>query len=159
MANNRNGQYRKYRKNNNYNNNRKDNRFNDNRINDNRMNQPVFKGFDATQYKKPDILIKDLNGKVYKISGNFSSAFTAEIMQMQKRIKEITESDPIEKFPEIFDILKTWCLKLINLNVDGEKYNTDDVDKGFNDVYVLYNLVAYISDIMSREKINEHIGQ
>lgn len=157
MAYKKNGQYKKYRKNNNYN--RKDNRYNDNRINDNRTSQPVFNGFDATQYKKPDILIKDLNGKVYKISGNFSSAFTAEIMQMQKQIEEIKKSDPIEKFPEIFDILKTWCLKLINLNVDGEKYNTEDVDRGFNDVYVLYNLVAYIAEIMAKEKINEHSGQ
>lgn len=154
MAYRKNGQYKKYR--NEY---KRDNRYNDNRINDNRMSQPVFNGFDATQYKKPDILIKDLHGKVYKISGNFSSAFTAEIMQMQKRIEEIKKSDPIEKFPEIFDILKTWCLKLINLNVDGEKYNTDDVDKGFNDVYVLYNLVAYIAEIMAKEKINEYSGQ
>ena len=154
MAYKKNGQYRKYRTE--Y---KKDNRYSDNRINDNRMSQPVFNGFDATQYKKPDILIKDLNGKVYKISGNFSSAFTAEIMQMKKRIEEIKKSDPIEKFPEIFDILKTWCLKLINLNVDGEKYNTEDVDRGFNDVYVLYNLVAYIAEIMAKEKINEHSGQ
>jgi len=154
MAYRKNGQYKKYR--NEY---KRDNRYNDNRINDNRMSQPVFNGFDATQYKKPDILIKDLNGKVYKISGNFSSAFTADILQTQKQIEDIKQNDPIERFPEIFDILKTWCLKLINLNVDGEKYNTEDVDRGFNDVYVLYNLVAYIAEIMAKEKINEHSGQ
>ena len=101
--------------------------------------KPAFNGFDATQYKKPDIEIKDLNGKVYRISGNFSTAFSAELLKTTKRVDEIRKgSSQIEQFPQIFDLLRDWCLSLINLNTDGEKYTMDDVKHGFDDIYVLY---------------------
>ena len=143
---------------------RKCNKHNDNKRHDDSVKfikryaegknaKPTFNGFDATTYKKPDIMIKDLNGKIYKVSGNFSTAFSADILKTQKRVEEIRQgSDKIEQFPQMFDLLKEWCLSLINLNVDGEQFTMEDVNKGFNDIYVLYNLVAYISNIIGQDK-------
>ena len=112
--------------------------------------KPTFEGFDASQFKKPDITIKDLNGKVYTISGNFSTAFSAELIKTSERVDEIRNgSNDLEKFPQIFDLLRDWCLSLINHNVDGETYTMDDVKRGFDDIYVLYNLVGYIGKVIS----------
>lgn len=147
-----------HKKNNNY-------RYNDNRNFNNRTQErPAFNGFDATQYKKPDIEIKDLNGKVYKISGNFSTAFSAELLKTSKRADEIRKgSNTLEQFPEMFDLLRDWCLTLLNQNVDGVHYTMEDVNRGFNDIYVLYNLVGYIAKVVSasnreinRMVTNEH---
>ena len=116
-------------------------------------NRPAFNGFDATQYKKPDIEIKDLNGRIYRISGNFSTAFSAEILKTINKIEEIHKgSNDLDKFPEMFALLKDWCLSLINLNTEGVTYTMDDVNAGFNDIYVLYNLVAYIAKVLSADK-------
>jgi len=155
MAYYKNNNYRKnggYKKNNNY-------KYYENRnYEDNRpQERPVFNGFDATQYKKPDIEIKDLNGKVYTISGNFSTAFSAELIKTSKRIEKIRAGkDTLEQFPEMFDLLREWCLSLINLNVDGVEYTMEDVNRGFNDIYVLYNLVGYIAKVVgaSNREIN-----
>ena len=82
--------------------------------------KPTFEGFDASQFKKPDITIEDLNGKVYTISGNFSTAFSAELIKTSERVDEIRNgSNDLEKFPQIFDLLRDWCLSLIKHNVDG----------------------------------------
>lgn len=114
-----------------------------------------FNGFDATQYKKPNIEIKDLNGKVYTISGNFSTAFSAEIVQYQKQIETIQKvKNDVEKFPEIFNLLKEWCLKLLNLNIEGVECTMDDVNSGFNDIHVLKNLMVYIANIVKAERAN-----
>lgn len=136
------------------NNNRNNRNYNDNRRyenNDYRRNEPAFNGFDATKYKKPDIEIKGLTGKIYRISGNFSMGFGAEILKTIKRVEAITKGnmDNAEKFPEIYDLLKDWTLQLINLNVDGVTYSMDAVLRDFNDIYVMYNLIAYISGFMS----------
>lgn len=114
------------------------------------QNRPAeFNGFDATQYKKPDIEIKDLNGTVYKINGNFTSAFSAELLKNSKKIEEIRKGgNNIENFPEIYKLLREWCLSLLNQNTDGVTYSMDVVTRGFDDIYVLYNLLAYITKIV-----------
>lgn len=131
-------------------NNRRNNNYKNNNYNPQKPAYTEFDGFDATQFKKPDINIKDLRGVVYTISGNFSTAFSANILKTTEQINKIrNNSNNIEKFPEIFDLLKEWCLDLINLNVDGKTYSMDDVNAGFNDIYVLYNLISYISKVVS----------
>jgi len=134
------------RNNNNYNNNRRNNFYNNNEQGRNTNNN----GFDARVYKKPDIDITDLTGHTYRISGNFSTAFSSEIIKTIERAERIRGgSNDLDKFPEMFDLLKDWCLSLLNLNVDGEKVTIDDVNRGFNDIYVLYNLIGYIAKCVS----------
>lgn len=145
-----------YKKNYNYKYNNK-NRYNNGgqfRKNDNYlMNRPqemkpTFNGFDATRYKKPDITIKDLNGTVYTINGNFSTAFAAEIAKTSKKVDEIRKgSDVLEQFPDLFDLLRGWCLSLLNLNTEGKIYTMEDVKRGFDDIYVLFNLLSYITKL------------
>lgn len=110
-------------------------------------NRPVNNGFDARQWKKPDIPVTDLNGKTYMISGNFSTAFAANMikyLEEAKQFENININEP-EKYAGAFEILKKWCLELINLNTDGIKYTMDDVDAGFNDYFVLCGLIDYIA--------------
>lgn len=132
----------------NYNNNNGFNRY-DNR----QYEQPArFNGFDARQYKKPDIEITDLNGKVYTISGNFSSELSAKLLANIEEIKGIKEkSKDVKNFPVIFDIAKDFCVDVINCNIDGVTYTWDEIKTGFNDINVLYGIMGYISNIISAE--------
>lgn len=126
---------------------------------DNRPQERPAREFDATRYKKDDITIRDLNGKVYTINGNFSTAFTVELVKTQKQLEKINQSkDMVECYPELLKILKSFCLVLINQNVDGEKYTLDDVEHGFNDIEVLKALVTYIGQLMldGRVVLNEN---
>lgn len=142
---------------NNYNGGYKKNRYyknNNQKYNNNKpQSRPAqFNGFDATQYKKPDIEIKDLNGKVYKISGNFSSEFSAKLLAKIDEINGIKGmAKDVKNFPEIFSISKDFCVDIINCNIDGITYTWDDIKTGFNDVNVLYNLMGYISRIITAE--------
>lgn len=145
-----------YKKNYNYKYNNKNRYYNGGqfRKNDNYMMnrpqemKPTFNGFDATQFKKPDISIKDLNGTVYVINGNFSTAFAAEIAKTSKEVDKIRKgSDVLQQFPELFDLLRGWCLSLLNLNTEGKTYTMEDVKRGFDDIYVLFNLLTYITKL------------
>lgn len=108
-------------------------------------------GFDARQFKKPDIEIIDLNGKAYTINGNFSTPFSIEMMKYIDKVESMRDgANDLENLPEMLSIMKEWCLSLINMNVDGTEYTMKDVERGFNDVYVLYNLMNYISEIMTK---------
>lgn len=124
--------------------------------------KPTFNGFDATQYKRPDITIKDLNGVIYTINGNFSTAFTAELVKTSKEVDKIRKgSDVLEQFPELFDLLRGWCLSLLNLNTEGKTYTMQDVRRGFDDMYVLFNLLTYVTKICNAsnqelQKINRY---
>jgi hypothetical protein len=121
---------------------------NNNYMNRPQETKPTFTGFDATKYKRPDITIKDLNGVVYTINGNFSTAFAAELVKTSKEVDKIRKgSDVLEQFPELFDLLRGWCLSLLNLNTDGKTYTMQDVRRGFDDMYVLFNLLTYVTKI------------
>ena len=139
---NRNNNYR-YNKNNGYNRN-----YNNNYRPQN--NRPENIGFDATVYKKQDIPIKDLNGKIYHISGNFSTAFSADIIKTFEQAQKLTDKEKaVDNFPEIFSLLKNWCLSLISLNTDGYACTMADVEAGFNDIHVLQGLVNYIANLIA----------
>ena len=130
----------------NYNRNRNNYYGGQNNRNNNYMNRPqeqkpTFEGFDATQYIKPEINIKDMNGKVYTISGNFSTIFTEELVKAAKKVEEILKNDDVGlRYSESLAYLKNWCLLLLNQNVNGEKYTMEDVERGFNDVVILRKL-------------------
>ena len=115
-------------------------------------NKPAFNGFDASTYKKPDIELKGLTGKIYKISGNFSMAFASQIFKTMERVNKVTKSNlsDIEKFPELYDLLKDWTLELLNLNTEGVTYSMDAVLRDFNDIYVMNNLLNYIAGFMGK---------
>jgi len=154
MPNNRyNGGYGGYNRNNgnnryngNYRNN--GNRYNNDRRYDNRPANDV-ETISLVKYKKKNILIEDMNGKKFVISGNFPSEFIAEmaiVAEKYKQYENITEEnvDPAV-FAEMFEMMKEWCLKLINMNVDGKVYTMADINAGFNDfdalVYVYHFIV------------------
>ena len=119
--------------------------------------QPTFNGFDATQYIKPEINIKDMNGKVYTISGNFSTIFTEELVKAAKKVEEILKNDDVElRYSESLAYLKNWCLLLLNQNVNGEKYKMEDVERGFNDVVILRKLFIYISEYIKKNVNDEN---
>lgn len=144
---------------NNYNNNRgyRNNNYNNNRNNNYRNNRPQNENrkpaFDASKYKKPDIDIKGLSGTVYTINGNFSFDFASVIFKTNSRIENVTGKDValIEKFPEIYELLKEWTLELLNHNVNGITYTMDAVNKDFNDLYVMYNLLQFITDFIAKD--------
>ena len=143
-----NGYKKNYNNNNRYNGNGYNNGFNNGYRPQN--DRPVNNGFDARQYKKPDIPITDLNGKTYMISGNFSTAFAANMikyLEEAKQFENINVNEP-EKYAGAFEILKKWCLELINLNIDGIEYTMNDVNAGFNDYFVLIGLINYIAGLM-----------
>ena len=116
-------------------------------------NRPAFNGFDASVYKKPDIELKGLTGKIYRISGNFSMGFASQIFKTMQRVEKVTNSNlsDIEKFPELYDLLKDWTLELLNLNTEGITYSMDAVLRDFNDIYVMNNLLKYIGGFMGKE--------
>jgi len=137
-------------------NNRNNNNYQNRNFNNNyrpQNDRPAFNGFDASTYKKPDIELKGLTGKIYRISGNFSMAFASQIFKTMERVDKVTKSNlsDIEKFPELYDLLKDWTLELLNLNTEGIAYSMDAVLKDFNDLYVMYNLLQYIGGFMSKD--------
>lgn len=143
--------YNYNRNNNNYRYNNKNNGYNRNYNNNYRPqnNRHENIGFDATVYKKQDIPIKDLNGKIYHISGNFSTAFSADIIKTFEQAQKLTDKEKaVDNFPEIFALLKNWCLSLISLNTDGYECTMADVESGFNDIHVLQGLVNYIANMI-----------
>lgn len=144
---------RNYNNNNRFNggyNNRNNNNYQNRNYNNNyRQNEdrPADNyAFDATKYKKPDIKIRDMNGKVYTISGNFPKMFVIELARNINEIRKITDGDytQLDKFPELFDLLKKWVLSFLNLNVDGITYSMSEIMTGFNDVFCLFDLFNYI---------------
>lgn len=147
-------QYNNYNNNrgyryNNYNNNRNNNYRSNNRPqNENR--KPVF---DASKYKKPDIEIKGLSGKKYFISGNCTFDFASVVFKTKKQINELLAGsfDLEDRFPQIYEILKEWMLKFLNYNVDGITYTVDEVDKEFNDLYVMYGFLVEISKYIAED--------
>lgn len=146
--------YRNYNNNSNrYNGgyNRNNNQYYNNHRNQN--DRPAFNGFDATVYKKPDIELKGLSGKIYRISGNFSGEFGAYLCRIKSRVDTVADSklSDIEKFPELYELLKDFTLQLINLNTEGVTYSMDAVQKDFNDIYVMWNLLRYIDNHMGKK--------
>ena len=142
-------------RNNNYYGGYRNNYYNENNEYNRPQEKPTFNGFDATKYKRPDITIKDLNGVIYTINGNFSSAFAAEIAKTSKKVDEIRKgSDVLEQFPDLFDLLRGWCLSLLNLNTEGKTYSMEDVRRGFDDIYVLFNLLTYITKLYNAANQN-----
>ena len=122
------------------------NNRNNNYMNRPQEQKPTFEGFDATQYIKPEINIKDMNGKVYTISGNFSTIFTEELVKAAKKVEEILKNDDVGlRYSESLAYLKNWCLLLLNQNVNGEKYKMEDVECGFNDVVIIVIAASLLS--------------
>lgn len=145
----------------NYNNKNNRNRYNNGGYNPNynrnrNFNAPntaaKFEGFDASVYKMPDFKIKDLNGKVYTINGNIDTELRKHYIEDAERINKIQESKSgdISIFPDLIDAFKDWCLAILNLNVDGIKYTMDDVNAGWNDVYVLQGLFTFTAEKMAK---------
>lgn len=147
-----------YRK---YNSGRKYNRSNNNRYYNDKERKPYrsdFKTverpqsnvFDASAYKKENIIIKDLNGREFVINGNFTGAYAIELSRYIDKITEFEKvGASVEKMPEMFDLLKQMTLTLINMNVEGVVYDMKDVEQGFNDINVLFNLMNYIVGIIN----------
>ena len=173
---NKGGKYWQYNNNNNNNNNnynRYNNRHNnyDNRGNDGNSfesmphigndrfnNNNNMIGFDATAYKRPDILIKSINGKVYKIRGEFGTAFSAELLQTVKNVESLRDGKTdfdVEQFPEMYNVLKQWALSFINLNSEGIVYDMSEIDSQWNNLYVLYNLISFAVNELQKQQ-NEY---
>ena len=132
-----------------YNNeNYKNSGYNEKRYNNNFA--PRTAGFDARKYKKQDIEITDLNGKTYIISGNFASTFSVEMVKYIEQVEKYKEEKAdIKDMPEMVDMLKEWCLNLLNHNIDGKVYDMTVINAGFNDVDVLFNLFNYITNLIN----------
>lgn len=123
-------------------------RYNNNRY-DNRPANDEMETVSLVKYKKKNVLIEDMNGKKYVISGNFQSEFLAEMSRVADKYLEYQKvlhsanPDPAI-FGEIYDVLKNWCLMLINLNIDGETYTMADINAGFNDLDALIAVYSFI---------------
>lgn len=112
--------------------------------------------FDAMQYKKPDIDIRDMNGKIYTINGNFSTEFAAKIMHTFESLEKVKDqTNWIKDYPEIYNALKEWALELINRNIDGVEYTMKDVELGFGDIIVLQKLIEFIFEIVSIDPVKD----
>ena len=137
-----------YRYNGNGYNKRYDNRPANDYVNSDRQYSDVL---DFTQNRKKPILIVDMNGNRYEISGNFTSEFLAAMsrvankyLEYQKVLKSKNPDPAI--FGELFDLMKDWCLMLINMNTSGETYTMANINAGFNDYEVLVAVFAFIND-------------
>ena len=114
------------------------------------VERPQSNVFDASAYKKENIIIKDLNGREFVINGNFTGAYAIELSRYIDKITEFEKvGASVEKMPEMFDLLKQMTLTLINMNVEGAVYDMKDVEQGFNDINVLFNLMNYIVGIIN----------
>lgn len=137
-----------YRYNGNGYNKRYDNRPANDYVNSDRQYSDVL---DFTQNRKKPILIVDMNGNRYEISGNFTSEFLAAMSRVANKYKEYQKvlksknPDPAI-FGELFDLMKDWCLMLINMNTSGETYTMANINAGFNDYEVLVAVFAFIND-------------
>ena len=164
MAYNYNNNYngnRNYR-NNNYRNNNYRNNNRPQYNNQNRNNNQEELNLDLRKYKKPNLRITDLIGNVYMIDGNFTSEFATEVIATQKKINNINnKKDDSDKFVQLFQLLKDWCLKFINLNTEGKKYTADDVQAGFNDYWCLLDLFKNVGKLIESEMTQgiENLGQ
>lgn len=151
----------------NYNGNRNNNgyRYNGNGYNKRFDNRPAYdneNSISLVKYKKKNVLIEDMNGKEYVISGSFTSEFLAEMSRVADKYAEyqkvLKSKNPDPKiFGEIYDMMKEWCLMLINLNVNGDVYTMADINAGFNDFDALITVYAFIEKrlLTSVETLNK----
>lgn len=157
-----NGNYRNngYNRNNGYRNNGYNRNFDNRPAND-------VETISLVKYKKKNILIEDMNGKQFVISGNFPSEFLAEMSRVADKYLEyqkvLKSKNPDPKiFAEMFDMMKDWCLKLINMNVDGVQYTMADINAGFNDLdalIVVYDFIVKRTTAASQTSENLKNGQ
>lgn len=104
--------------------------------------------FNALEHKKPNIKITDVNGKRYEINGKLSVGFIQNMVAWAADIQGMTMGqDNLREVADMLGILREFALQLINLNVDGVTYTMEDVDRGFNDVEILYSLFVFITGI------------
>lgn len=130
--------------------------------NDERRDRPVNNGMTEVRlkrFKKENILIADLNDKEYVIDGNRASEFITEMLDTRKEWFELDrkmkenpndEDAAIAMRARVMDILKKWCLTMINCNVSGDKYTMDDVTRGFNDINALMHLMSVVTQHAER---------
>lgn len=139
-------------RNNNYHNKNYNNNYNYNYRPQNDRPADDF-AFDATKYKKPDIKIRDMRGKVYTISGNFPKMFAVELVRNIEEINKVTNGDytQLDKYPELIHLMKDWILSFLNLNVDGVSYTISDVNAGFNDIWCIFDLFNYIVRVVNAD--------
>lgn len=141
---NRNGSYNKKYNNKGYNRNYSSKRYDDR---PHTANGKVLE-FNAQEHKKPNIKITDINGKVYEVDGKLSVGFIQNMVAWSADIQNMTMGkNNLREVADMLGILREFALQLINLNVDGIKYAMEDVDKGFNDVEILYSLFVFITGI------------
>ena len=134
-----------YNNRNNYNNKYRDNYRPDN--NDNVM-------VSLRQFKQDDILIEDMNGKKYTICGNFATEFIMDMLRVHDRLDELKKnSGNVAYTVEMFEILKNWCLKFINMNTSGIEYTMTDVNIGFNDYKALEYLFNFIVKTINKQDL------
>lgn len=108
------------------------------------------------RFKKKDIKIVDMTGRVYIIDGNFAheyilqtAAFKEEAEELGKRMKE--DNVDLETAKAMYDLNKECCLILLNHNINGDEYTMKDVNRGFGDVQALGYLMTNINKLAEEE--------
>lgn len=114
------------------------------------------------RFKKKDIKIVDMNGKVYIIDGNFSHEFALQTAAYKERFEEAEaqvkkNNADVNAAMHLMNLYKECCLMLINHNVNGTEYTMQDVNSGFNDINALVYLMKGVFDIVEKEakKLNK----
>ena len=135
--------------------NRNNNRYNNGGYNYNRNNQNAAQqlnvneefNLDFLPLAKPDIKIRDYRGNIYVIPGDFTTDFIASLTKYVEKVQDFKNksSDPTI-FPEWLKVLKEFCLEFINLNVDGTKYTMEDVNRGFNNIDALNDILNFAAN-------------
>ena len=110
--------------------------------------------FDATQYKKKNITIKDMNGNEFILSGNLSGQFAMDLMQNYETIRDFDKfKDDISQYPKIWQVMKEMVLSLLNQNVEGKTYTMEVVNAGFNDIDVLQGVIDFAMRIINQNNV------
>ncbi len=162
-----------YNNNNNYNNRnhggrnnngyRYNNGYDDNRnnyrpqYNENNRDDEYF--FDATQFKRNDIKIKDLKGRTYIISGNFAEMYSLELAKDAERIQAAQKAaqengESLESNIEIINIMKEWTLGFLKYDTTGEPVTMEDITRGFDVrtmLYLLREVTAFVGKQMGQD--------
>lgn len=138
-----------YRNNNNYRKNNYRNNYNRNNMPQKREEPAQEFDFDATKYKKPDLMIRDMNGNVYKISGNFNSTFLVESYKDYEKVSGIidgagkeSEISP-EMVETVLDTLVSWIERLLSYNMEGKTITREDIKRNFGDLFCMYDLLKF----------------
>lgn len=112
--------------------------------------------FSVKRFKKKAILIEDMNGRRFAIRGNFANSILQDMVELKTKMTNMDTTDE-NNVAVLLSMLKEWCLKLINMNVDNEVYTMEDVESGFDDIDALVAVFRFMCEQTAKSSKNSDV--